>query len=283
MTQVIGGPLGRMRALAAPRGTLAFWWLGQAGFAIRARDLLILVDPFLAERDDRLTAPALDARDATDVDVVTCSHQHYDHMDLESLPLIARASPRARFIVPRPLVPLLVGTGIAAERVIGARAGEPIAIAEVTFHPVPARHGVGMDDAYTFGRELSDGLERYLGYVIDDGAARVYHAGDSLAYAGLATRLRELRVDVALLPINGRDHFREDAGVVGNMDHREAAALSVEADVDLVVPMHYDTFAGNRGYPSHLVDVVDRDRLPFTVLVPTRERPFLYTSASRVE
>ena len=279
MTQLLAAPLARMRALATPPGTIAFWWLGQAGFAIRTADLLLLVDPFLAERDGRLTTPAFDPRDAADVDVVTCSHEHYDHMDLDSLPSIARASPRARFIVPRPLVPLVVGAGVEAERVIGARSGESIAIGGVRFHPVPARHGVGMDDAYTFGRELSGGLDRYLGYVIDDGVARVYHAGDSIAYPGLGARLRELEVDVALLPINGRDHFREDAGIVGNMDHREAAALAADAGVDLLVPMHYDTFAGNRGYPAHLVDIVDRERLPFTVVVPTRDRPFVYAKA----
>jgi hypothetical protein len=43
--------------------------------------------------------------------------------------------------------------------------------------------------------------------------------------------------------------------------------------------MHYETFAANRGYPSHLVDIVDRERLPLTVLVPTRDRPFVYTKA----
>jgi len=279
VTQLISAPLGRLRGLALPRGSVAFWWLGQAGFAIRAADLLILVDPFLADRDDRLTAPALDPRDAADVDVVTCSHEHYDHLDLDSLPNIARASPRARFILPRPLVPLLVGAGVAADRVIGAVSGDAVRVGGVTFHALPARHGVGMDDAYTFGRELSDGRDRYLGYVIDDGVARVYHAGDSIVYDGLAQRMRDLRVDVALLPINGRDHFREGAGIVGNMDHREAARLAADAGVEVLVPMHYETFAANRGYPSHLVDIVDRERLPLTVLVPTRDRPFVYTKA----
>jgi L-ascorbate metabolism protein UlaG (beta-lactamase superfamily) len=98
-------------------------------------------------------------------------------------------------------------------------------------------------------------------------------------YDGLAERLRDLRVDVALLPINGRDHFREGAGIVGNMDHREAARLAADAGIDVLVPMHYETFAANRGYPSHLVDIVDRERLPLTVLVPTRDRPFVYTKA----
>jgi L-ascorbate metabolism protein UlaG (beta-lactamase superfamily) len=137
-----------------------------------------------------------------------------------------------------------------------------------------------MADAYGFGRELSGGLYRFLGFVIDDGVVRVYHAGDTIAYDGQAERLRRLGVDVALLPINGRDHFREAAGIVGNLDHREAACLAADARVDVLVPMHYDTFASNRGYPSHLVDFVTREELSVTVLIPTRDRPVLYTKGA---
>jgi L-ascorbate metabolism protein UlaG (beta-lactamase superfamily) len=281
MTRVAASPTAELRALDVAPGTVALWWLGQAGFAVRAGELLVLLDPFLAERSERVTAPAFDPADATDVDIVACSHEHYDHLDLASLPAIARASPRARFVVPQPLVAMLEDGGIPPARIIGARPGEPLRFDGLTVHPLPARHGVEMADAYTFGRELSDGLDRYLGYVIDDGVVRVYHAGDTIAYEGLAARLRERRVDVALLPINGRDHFREAAGIVGNLDHREAARLASEAGVDVLIPMHYDAFASNRGYPSHLVDVVVRDALSLTVIVPTRDRPVLYRKAVR--
>jgi L-ascorbate metabolism protein UlaG (beta-lactamase superfamily) len=122
-------------------------------------------------------------------------------------------------------------------------------------------------------------MYRYLGYVIDDGWVRVYHAGDTVAYAGMADRLRDLRVEVALLPINGRDHYREAAGIVGNLDHREAATLAADAGADVLVPMHYDMFAGNQGYPAHLIDVVRREHPRLSVIVPTRERPFVYATA----
>ena len=154
-----------------------------------------------------------------------------------------------------------------------------LTLGAVAAFALPARHGVGMADAYTFGRELSGGLYRYLGYVLDDGVARVYHAGDTIVYDGQAERLRALRADVALLPINGRDHFREAAGVVGNMDHREAAQLADDAGIDVLVPMHYDTFPENLGYPAHLVDVVSRDHPSLAVLVPSRDRPVLYAKA----
>jgi L-ascorbate 6-phosphate lactonase len=273
-------PTPALRALDLAPGTIALWWLGQAGFAVRAGGLVLLLDPFLAPMAERVSPPAFDPEDAVDVDVVTCSHEHYDHLDLASLPAIARASPKARFVIPRPLVDAVAAAGVPRQRIIGAQPDERIRLDGVTLHPLPARHGVGMGDAYGFGRELSGGLYRFLGFVVDDGVARVYHAGDTIAYDGQAERLRALDVDVALLPINGRDHFREAAGIVGNLDHREAARLAADARVDVLIPMHYDTFASNRGYPSHLVDFVGREELSISVLIPTRDRPVLYTKGA---
>ena len=280
MRHIATSPTSALRALDLAPGTIALWWLGQAGFAVRAGGLVMLLDPFLAPMAERASPPAFNPDDAVGVDVVTCSHEHYDHLDLASLPAIARASPKARFIVPRPLVDAVAAAGVPRQRIVGAQPDERIRVDGVTLHPLPARHGVGMADAYTFGRELSGGLYRFLGFVVDDGVARVYHAGDTIAYDGQAERLRALNVDVALLPINGRDHYREAAGIVGNLDHREAARLAADAKVDLLVPMHYDAFASNRGYPSHLVDFIGREELPVAVLVPTRDRPVLYTKGA---
>jgi L-ascorbate metabolism protein UlaG (beta-lactamase superfamily) len=87
--------------------------------------------------------------------------------------------------------------------------------------------------------------------------------------------LRDLRIDVGLLPINGRDPEREARGIVGNLSEREAAWVAREAAFDLLIPMHYDLFARNRGYPAHLIDSVDRDHPGVPVFVPPREHPFV--------
>src|SRR2546425_944420 len=229
MTRLVTSPTVSLRALDLAPGTIALWWLGQAGFAVRAGGLVLLLDPFLAPMAERVSPPAFEPEDAVGVDVVTCSHEHYDHLDLASLPEIARASPSARFVVPRPLVDAVAAAGVPRQRLVGAQPDERIRLDGVTITPVPARHGVAMADAYTFGRELAGGLYRYLGYLLYDAVTRVYHAGDTVVYEEQAERLRALHADVALLPINGRDHFREAAGVVGNMDHREAAGLPARA------------------------------------------------------
>src|SRR5712692_3778313 len=252
--------------------------LAQAGFVLRSNGTSLVVDAFLSPRPDRLVPPDVAPETLVGMHAILATHEHRDHLDRAALPALAAASPGAMVVVPAPIadeVRALVPTA----RVVGARVDETIVAGDVRITPVPARHGVKMADAYTFGRELSGGLYRYLGYVLDDGVARIYHAGDTIVYEGQAERLRALGVDVALLPINGRDHFREAAGVVGNMDHREAARLAADAGVDVLVQIHYDTFPQNLGFPAHLVDVVRREHPSVAVLIPSRDRPVLYARA----
>jgi L-ascorbate metabolism protein UlaG (beta-lactamase superfamily) len=90
--------------------------------------------------------------------------------------------------------------------------------------------------------------------------------------------LRDLEIDVGLLPINGRDPEREARDIVGNLSEREAGWLARAADFDLLIPMHYDLFARNRGYPARLVDSVERDHPGVPVFVPPREHPFVCSS-----
>ena len=80
------------------------------------------------------------------------------------------------------------------------------------------------------------------------------------------------------LVINGRDPERESRNVVGNLNEREAAWLAREIRADLLVPMHYDLFPGNRGYPSLLLHSIERDHPGVAVHVPARNRAFVYTA-----
>ena len=57
-------------------------------------------------------------------------------------------------------------------------------------------------------------------------------------------------MDVAVLPVNGRDPEREARGIVGNMDAREAVELALAIGATLLVPIHWDGFAGNTVPPA---------------------------------
>ena len=99
--------------------------------------------------------------------------------------------------------------------------------------------------------------------------------------AGQVERLRALRPHLALLPINGRDFFREtDRNIVGNMDFREAARLATDISVQLLIPMHWELFAHNRGFPGHLVGFVADNFPELSVLIMGRGTSFTCLPAS---
>lgn len=279
MTVTTSTPLDRLNELAPPSGAVGLAWLGQAGFVLRAPGVTALVDPFLSAHEGRRYESSVAPEEARGVDVVLCTHEHVDHFDAKSAPGIAAASAGAVFVVPSPIVDMVTEAGIAPDRVIGVQPDEPLELDGITVRAVPARHGVTMEDAYGFGEELSGGLIRFLGYVIEIAGVRLYHAGDTIHYDGMEEQLRGLGVDLAMLPINGRDPAREAQDIVGNLSAREAAWLARAIGAEAVTPMHHDLFARNLGYPAHLVESVERDHPGTTVLIPVRDEPFVFATA----
>jgi L-ascorbate metabolism protein UlaG (beta-lactamase superfamily) len=227
-------------------------WIGQAGFLLRTAGTRLALDPFLSDHPDRRFPAPVGAGDLAGFELVLASHEHLDHLDGPGLRDLLGRDDRVRVVVPAPAVPVAVEAGLPADRLVPARPGEPLAAGDVTVHPVPALHGVHVSDAYRHGLPGDGDQVRYLGYVLETPDGRLYHAGDTLRWPGQAELLADLAVDVALLPINGRDAEREARDIVGNMDAAEALGLARDAGIASVVPMHYDLMDGNLGDPDEL-------------------------------
>ncbi len=166
--------------------------------------------------------------DVRHADLVLCTHKHSDHLDPGTVPDLMRNTD-AKLAVPRALVEHAAAMGIDRTRIIAADPGRPISHAGVIVHPVPSAH-----------EELD--FSAYLGYVIQFGEFAVYHSGDCVPYDALLDWLKPFKLELALLPINGRDPAR---GVPGNFTIAEAASLAAAAGACLLVPMHYDMFTFN--------------------------------------
>jgi L-ascorbate 6-phosphate lactonase len=227
--------------------TVSLTWIGQAGFLVRTPATRLAVDPFLSDHPDRRFPSPVGVDDLAGTDLVLATHEHLDHLDGPALAALLERDDRVRVVVPAPALPQAAEAGLDPDRLVGVRPGEPVDAGDVTVHPVPALHGVHVADAYAHGLPEDGDAVRYLGYVLETADGRVYHAGDTLRWDGQAELLRQLRVDVALLPINGRDAEREARDIVGNLDAGEALALARDAGVGTVVPMHYDLMDGNLG------------------------------------
>jgi L-ascorbate metabolism protein UlaG (beta-lactamase superfamily) len=75
--------------------TMTATWIGHATVLVQADGLNILTDPIWANRSGpfgigpkRVTAPGVTLKDLPKIDIILVSHNHYDHMDLDSIKAI---------------------------------------------------------------------------------------------------------------------------------------------------------------------------------------------------
>jgi L-ascorbate 6-phosphate lactonase len=252
-------------------------WYGQSGFRLAAGQDRILVDPFLSDRPDRNFPPPASAADFADITLLLSTHEHVDHLDLPFLREFCAVNARAPIVVPAPVLSIAADAGIDRARLTGAAPGQDLTEGDVTVHPIPALHGIGGDQPVAYEFAAGSGPVRFLGYLVGVGGIRFYHAGDGLVYPELPATLSALAPDVLMLPINGRDHMRESAGIVGNMNETEAAWLCAQVDPDYVIPMHYDAIEGNTGDPGHFAAMIRQAGSGATVVIPARGRPVTLT------
>jgi L-ascorbate metabolism protein UlaG (beta-lactamase superfamily) len=260
-------------------GSLALWHIGQSGFVVRAANATLVFDPFLAPSNERLRRTWEPPFDATDLraDLVLCSHGHVDHLDPSAVTGLASANPQAKFVAPTAALSQLRAYGIAGERIVEAAVDRWQVIGDVRLLAVPAAHGDTANPiAECVWQPDAQGGYRFVGFVVEANGVRLYHAGDTTVYPGLVERLAPLGIDVALLPINGRDWFREQRGIIGNTDHREAADLGHAMGADTIVPMHYDMFADNPGSPGSFADYCAAQYPGQGFHVPVRCKRWLY-------
>lgn len=222
---------------------VALWWLGQHSFIVKAGPTILYIDLFLMPLPERQIPPLLAPEQIRHATLFCGTHDHLDHIDRTAWPALAKSSPEARFVVPDLLRERLAEElAIDRERFVGLDDGTSVQLGNVQMTGVAAAHEM-------LDRDPASGRYPYLGYVFEANGRTWYHAGDTCWYEGLQTRLRKWSFDFMLLPINGRDAKRLSSGIIGNMTYQEAADLAGPLRPRLVIPTHYDMFAGNPGDP----------------------------------
>jgi L-ascorbate metabolism protein UlaG (beta-lactamase superfamily) len=222
------------------------WWLGQSGYLLQYQGKRILIDPYLSDSltkkyhgtdkpHVRMSELVIHPHFLNDIDIVTSSHNHTDHLDAETLVPILENNPTIKFVIPE------ANRSFVCDRLncplnfpIGMNDGQQLKLDKFYFYGIPASHNtIDRDD---FGNC------KYMGYVIKFENYTIYHSGDTLWFDGLESILKPFNVDIVFLPINGNLPERK---VAGNLDSKEAAMLGKAIDARIVIPCHYDQFTFN--------------------------------------
>ena len=180
----------------------------------------------------RIRPPGLRLEDLPPIDAVLISHDHYDHLDVETLQKIVRAH-HPRVIAGLGMAALLGGYGIHGATDLDWWRWTAIAPG-VRVWGVPARHGCR--------RGACDHDARlWLGFVIETRGGDVYFAGDTgygPHFQQIADRFGPMRL--ALLPIAPGTPRALFAPV--HLDAAEAVRAARVLGSQVNVPIHFGTF-----------------------------------------
>lgn len=239
-------------------GEIALTFINHITYLLQFRGLNLLTDPVYSQRvspvqwsgPKRVRAPGLAYESLPRIDVVLVSHNHYDHLDLDTL--------RRLEIDHRPLFLTGLGNrvfleehGLARVREFDWWDGVSHGDARVTY--TPAQHWSG--------RGVS-GRNRTLwgGFVIEADGRKVFFAGDTgywRHFGDLRSRLGVM--DLALLPIGAYEPrwFMRDQ----HMNPEEAVRAHLDLGAKLSVGTHYGCFQlTDEGIdePLHALDAARR-------------------------
>ncbi|MFN8088654.1 MAG: MBL fold metallo-hydrolase [Mycobacterium sp.] len=229
--------------LADPVGSrtepLSVTWYGHSSVLVEVDGYRVLTDPIWSDRcsPSRTVGPQrlhpnptpLEALPA--LDAVLISHDHYDHLDMDTVVRLAR-SQRSPFVVPLGVGAHLRDWGIPPHRVIELDWNEQTRIDDLTLVCTPARH--------FSGRFMVRNTTLWSSWVLRGPEHRVYFGGDT----GYSASFEHIGADhgpfdITLMPIGAYNTAWPDI----HMNPEEAVRAHRDmTDAGLLIPIHWCTF-----------------------------------------
>jgi N-acyl-phosphatidylethanolamine-hydrolysing phospholipase D len=218
-------------------------WAGHSTLLVQLAGVNVLTDPHWGDRASpvgfagprRLIPPGMRFEDLPPIHAVVISHDHYDHLDADTVVRLDRTF-HPRFFVPLGFIPWMHDLGITD--VVELDWWQSAEFHGLTFTCTPAQH--------SSGRSLRDqNLRLWSSWVVTGGGKRFFFAGDTgytKTLAEIGTRLGPF--DLAAIPIGGYSAF--DGAHPNHVNPEEALRLFEDVGGRLLVPIHFGTFDMNR-------------------------------------
>jgi L-ascorbate metabolism protein UlaG (beta-lactamase superfamily) len=217
--------------IASPAPSLT--WIGHATFVLRLGGALVATDPIWSDRISgvikRLAPPGVSFDALPPLDVVTVSHNHYDHLDV---PTLRRIGKRALYVTLPGNAPFLRGAGV--ENIVELDWWQSHRIGALEITAVPARH-------WSMRAPWNRNEALWGGFVFRGPEGAAYHSGDTALFDGFAEiGERAGPIDWAMLPIGAYEPrwFMEPQ----HMNPEDAGQAFERLGARHLVAMHWGTF-----------------------------------------
>ena len=214
---------------------LMITWIGHESFLYQNKDINILTDPHFTERASPLSftgpkrymAPGMKIDDLPDIDVVTISHSHYDHLDYGTVKSLSEKFKNILFVVPLGLKEWFEDKGIYNVKELDWWESTKVQRTAITFAPVQ----------HWSARGLFDRNESLWGaWHFKNNSHSFIHLGDT----GYTNDFKEIRkklgpVDLAAIPIGAYEprwimefsHMNPEEAVMSYFDLEATEAVGM--------------------------------------------------------
>ncbi|WP_433721301.1 MBL fold metallo-hydrolase [Actinoplanes sp. CA-051413] len=219
-------------------GGLHVTWFGHSSALVEIEGRRVLLDPVWSERcspsrltgPKRLHEPPLALRELPPIDAVLISHDHYDHLDMDSIRNLVDLQ-AAPFLVPLGVGAHLERWGVPATRIIELDWDERATVAGIEFVATAARH--------FSGRGFTRDETLWSSWVIAGPTRKAFYSGDTGYFPGFAQIGEEHGpFDVTLVQIGAYGDAWPDIHMVPE----DGVATHVDVQGGLMIPVHWGTF-----------------------------------------
>lgn len=184
-------------------GNVEITYLKHAGFKIKG-SVTLYIDPYEVEGE------------LEKADIILVTHDHFDHMDMKSIRNLSKDD--TVVVYPK-------GCLVEGYKTCEIDRGDAVDVRGVKIRAVPA---------YNVDKPFHK--EGNVGYVIEIDGVSIYHAGDT----DRIPEMKEIEVDIALLPIGG----------TYTMNVEEAVEAAKDIRAKHYIPMHYGAIPNTDADPE---------------------------------
>jgi L-ascorbate metabolism protein UlaG (beta-lactamase superfamily) len=221
------------------QSNLRVTWFGHSSSLVEIDGARILIDPVWGPRASpfswigpkRWYKPVIKLDDLKPVDTVLISHDHYDHLDRETIEAM-RSWTHTRFVVPLGIGETLEYWGIPSDRITELDWWQSTRIHGIQIVATPARHASG--------RVISqDNQTLWSGFALLGQKHRLYYSGDSGYFPGFKHIGEALGpFDVALIEAGQYNPAWPDF----HLGPEQAVQVNLDVKGKVMIPMHWGLF-----------------------------------------
>ncbi|HXH73567.1 MAG TPA: MBL fold metallo-hydrolase [Bacteriovoracaceae bacterium] len=258
--KVINKPYSTPELSTETKGIVTF--INHSTFLIRLQGLNIITDPVFKHRVSpvsfagpaRIRPPGIEFDNLPKIDVVLISHNHYDHLELDTLVKLNKKF-KPLFLVPLGDEKWLRKAGL--EHVVEMDWWDAVRVKDSTITFTPTKHWSG--------RTPTDRFKSLWGaFMVTGPKAQIYFAGDT----GYTSQFAEARnrlgpPDLALIPIGA--YKPQKMMGVNHIDPDAAVRAHLDLGASLSIGIHYGTFLmADEGFNEPIEDL-DKAKIKYGV------------------